>query len=65
VTKSGESCLNCYYWDESGYLEPDATLTSPRLCRVPGECRRNPPSFAYSKWPQTFPEDWCGEWSSY
>lgn len=50
--KSGiPTCANCRHW------------------AYEGQCRRNPPvaagtsERAYTYWPETTADDWCGEWA--
>lgn len=41
-------CTNCRFW----------TRRPATIC---GECRRYPPSIEHSRFPETNPDDWCGE----
>lgn len=52
------ACVTCEFWDQR---------TSHKRARNAGLCRVNPPvknggdERDYG-WPETFDEDWCGEW---
>ena len=53
-TRKYRVCSNCDYWDPDD--KPD---------KYGGNCHRYPPEFSnlpLKAFPQTFKDDWCGEW---
>ena len=58
------TCCDCRYWSDKTYEPPDENASPPRYEAIPGECRRTPPTFHYSGWAQTYPDEWCGEWQA-
>jgi len=55
------SKVTCVYWVPNRFASPESRD------RVPGECRRYPPTgrdrsdpMNFGGWPRTDPGDWCG-----
>ena len=57
-------CQFCEYWQDKREYDWEDT--------IPGECHLLPPTvvcdtsdISISKWPETMPWDWCGQWKQH
>lgn len=60
-------CETCMFWSKSNFKSMEPSPIDGR--RHEGECRKNSPvqvnfsdGRAYTAWPSTDSNDWCGEW---
>lgn len=63
-------CQFCVFYQHPTFIHPkdepeNLSPLDPGLCRRrPPAVRQDGPFSARSKWPETTPSDWCGEWGS-
>ncbi len=57
-----ECCKNCRYWKQHATAEELAQPQPPNYLVNHGECRLKGP--VIHRWPETFMDDYCGEFKS-
>lgn len=65
-SRNTDTCEHCIFWQRGFRLNSleQIKFANEGFQAEHGECRFNPPTLGGVKqWPETYAEDWCGQWS--